>query len=328
MTTGSVALAVIDDAAIPMCDVYELGIACEVFGVAHDDLADPWYELRLCGLNPGRPHTSPGLVLNTDHGMDALVDADTVIVPAVPMAVMDGDEPLAPELVEALRKASANGARMVSLCNGAFALAEAGLLDGRRATAHWSHTEALARRFPSISVDDSVLYVDDGDVLTSAGLSAGLDLCLHLVRNDLGADVANRLARRLVVPAHRPGGQAQFVARAVPVTDDDSLAPILQWALENLEHPLTVDALADRANMTPRTFHRRLVAATGTTPMKWLLNQRLARAQTLLETTDLPIDRISERSGLGSGNNLRRHFALHLGLPPTEYRRAFPSVRS
>lgn len=325
MSAGSVALVVIDD-PIPLWDIYELGIACAVFGVPHADLADPWYDLRLCGMRPAVGERRAGFTLNAEYGLEELVRVDTVIVPTVPEACVHGDREIPPELVTALRRAHTAGARMVSLCNGAFALAAAGLLDGRPATAHWEHTSALAERFPKVKVDDSVLYVDDGDVLTSAGLSGGLDLCLHLVRRDLGAHVANQLARRMVVPAHRPGGQAQFVEHAVPVTDHDAIAPVLHWATEHLHHPLTVGELAERAGMSIRTFHRRLQAATGTTPMRWLLGQRLARAQALLEATDLPIEKISERSGLGSANNLRYHFTQHVGVSPVHYRRAFPAA--
>ncbi|MCA2227211.1 helix-turn-helix domain-containing protein [Nonomuraea sp. NEAU-L178] len=323
MSAGTVALVVIDD-AIPMWDLYELGIATAVFGVAHTDLADPWYELRLCGVRQGVASSQPGFVLDAPYGLDELTKVDTVIVPAVPEECLHGERDLPAELIDALRRAAAAGARMVSLCNGAFALAAAGLLDGRPATAHWAHTRALAERYPQVRVDATVLYVDDGEVLTSAGLSGGLDLCLHLVRRDLGAHVANQLARRLVVPAHRPGGQAQFVEQALPVTDD-GIAPVLQWAAENLHQPLTVDDLAARAGMSARTFHRHLQAATGTSPMRWLLHQRLARAQELLESTYLPIDQISERSGLGTANNLRHHFAQHVGVSPTAYRRTFPA---
>jgi AraC family transcriptional activator FtrA len=328
MSAHPVAVVVVDDGApLSPWDVYELGIACAVFGGPHTDLADPWYTLRLCGLQPGMTGGGPGLVVRPGHGLDGLAGAGTVIVPSVPDAYVLEDRPLPAELLDALRDAATAGARVVSLCNGAFALAAAGLLDGRRATAHWAHTGLLAARHPAVRVDESVLYADEGDVLTSAGLSAGLDLCLHLVRTDLGAHVANQLARRMVVPAHRPGGQAQFVERPVAPADDDSLAPVLQWALARLDRPLSVDALAARARMSPRTFHRRLLAATGLTPMKWLLAQRLARAQSLLEATGLPIDQVSERSGLGTANNLRRHFAAQVGLSPTAYRRAFPTTR-
>nr|WP_308203985.1 helix-turn-helix domain-containing protein [Goodfellowiella coeruleoviolacea] len=326
MRPGSVAVAITAD--IHPWDLYELSIVCAVFGTPQPDLADPWYDLRLCVAEPDGAPTQVGFGfgLRTTHSLAELSTADTVIVPSVPNACVEGDRELPPELIAALRAASAAGARMVSLCNGAFALAAAGILDGRRATCHWMHAGILASRYPAVRVDDSVLYVDDGDVLTSAGVSAGLDLCLHLVRRDLGAHLANQLARRMVVPAHRPGGQAQFVDLSVPVDDDDSLAPVLEWARECLDQPLTVTDLARRAGMSARTFHRRLLAATGTTPLQWLLNQRLARAQLLLETTNLPIEQVGERSGLGSAANLRRHFTLHVGVSPTEYRRAFPAA--
>ncbi|WP_459649825.1 GlxA family transcriptional regulator [Kitasatospora sp. Ki12] len=324
------AIAVIDHAELPLWDMYELGMACAVFGIPQPELADRWYELRLCAETPDAPAPprAPGgfgFSLRAEYGWDALAGADTVIVTSVPEACVTGERELPPALLAELRRAARAGARLVSLCTGAFALAAAGLLDGRRATAHWAHTADLARRYPDVTVDDGVLYVDDGDVLTSAGVAAGLDLCLHIVRRDLGAHVANQLARKLVVPAHRPGGQAQFVDLAVPVADDDSLAPVLAWATENLERPITTSELAHRARMSPRTFFRRLQAATGTTPLQWLLNQRLARAQSLLEATDLPVEQIGERSGLGSATNLRRHFTARVGVTPTDYRRAFRS---
>ncbi|RJL32278.1 GlxA family transcriptional regulator [Bailinhaonella thermotolerans] len=323
MSAGTVAVAVVDDSDMHLWDVYELAIACAVFGKPQPELADPWYDLRLCAPRGRAAPGLPGFSLSTPYGLEDLVTADTVIVPSVPDAVVEDGAPVDPELVEALRAAARAGARMVSLCTGAFALAEAGILDGRRATAHWKHTGDLARRYPGVEVDDSVLYVDDGDVLTSAGMTAGLDLCLHLVRRDLGAHVANRLARLMVVPAHRAGGQSQFIDLSVPIRDDDSLSPVLEWALENLDRPLTVEGLARRAGMSERTFFRQVQAVTGTTPHKWLLNQRLARAQSLLEETTLSIDQVSERSGLGTAANLRRHFALHVGVTPTEYRRTY-----
>ncbi|WP_428838202.1 GlxA family transcriptional regulator [Streptomyces roseofulvus] len=320
-------MVVTDDIGFPSWDLYELSIPCTVFGKPQPDLADPWYDLRLCSTGQGGQDGSPaetGLSLRTRHGLDDLVDADTVIVPSVPDPCVDEGRPLPPELITALRRAHDAGARMVSLCTGAFALAEAGLLDGRRATAHWMHTAQLAERYPKVEVDDSVLYVDDGDVLTSAGLTAGLDLCLHLVRRDLGAHIANQLARRMVVPAHRPGGQAQFIDLSVPTADDRSLGPVLDWARARLDRPLTVEDLARRAAMSTRTLHRRLREATGTTPLQWLLNQRLARAQSLLESTDLPIEKVGELSGLGTANNLRYHFLKQVGVSPSDYRRAFP----
>ncbi|WP_461037251.1 GlxA family transcriptional regulator [Streptomyces mayteni] len=326
-------MVVAEEIGVPSWDLYELSIPCTVFGKPQPDLADAWYELRLCGTGEGGTGeggtgeggaAGAGLTLRTGHGLDGLVGADTVIVPSVPDSCVDEGRPLSPELVTALRRAHEAGARMVSLCTGAFALAEAGLLDGRRATAHWMHTAQLAVRYPRVEVDESVLYVDDGDVLTSAGLTAGLDLCLHLVRRDLGAHVANQLARRMVVPAHRPGGQAQFIESSVPTRDDEGLGPVLDWALAHLDRPLTVEDLARRAAMSPRTFYRRLQAATGTTPLRWLLEQRLGRARELLEATDLPIERVGELCGLGTANNLRHHFLRQLGVSPGAYRRAFP----
>ncbi|SHM31485.1 Transcriptional regulator GlxA family, contains an amidase domain and an AraC-type DNA-binding HTH domain [Streptomyces yunnanensis] len=321
---GTVAVVVPAGIGLPSWDLYELSIPCTVFGKPQPDLADPWYDLRLCTYDDGTGPAPAGLTLHTPHGLDDLAGAATVIVPSVPDACVEDGVPLPASLVTALRRAHRAGARVVSLCTGAFALAEAGLLDGRRATAHWQHTAQLAARYPEVTVDDAVLYVDEGDVLTSAGLTAGLDLCLHLVRRDLGAKVANQLARRMVVPAHRPGGQAQFIDLSVPATDDEGLAPVLDWARARLDRPLTVDDLARRAALSPRTLYRRLQASTGTTPLQWLLNQRLARAQSLLESTDLPIEKIAALSGLGTANNLRHHFLRHLGVSPGEYRRSFP----
>ncbi|QDY78398.1 helix-turn-helix domain-containing protein [Streptomyces qinzhouensis] len=326
MSAGIVAVVAPEEFGVPSWDLYELSIPCTVFGKPQPDLADHWYEFRLCGTGETDPEANDpaGFRIRTAYGLEGLVGADTVIVPSVPDACMDGERPVSPALVEALRAAHAAGARMVSLCNGAFALAAAGLLDGRRATCHWLHTAQLARRHPKVRVDDSVLYVDDGDVLTSAGLSAGLDLCLHLVRRDLGARIANQLARRMVVPAHRPGGQAQFIDLPLPPEDDEGLAPVLDWVRENLGRPLTVADMAHRAAMSRRTFYRRLQAATGTTPLQWLLAQRLGRARVLLESTDLPVERVGELSGLGTANNLRHHFLRHIGVTPGDYRRAFP----
>jgi transcriptional regulator GlxA family with amidase domain len=230
MSAGSVALVVPAEIGLAFWDLYEVSIPATVFGMPQHDLADPWYDLRMCVTGEQAQGASLGFAVQSRYRLDDIVGADTVIVSSVPEEVVDEGKPVPPELVAALRRAYDAGARMVSLCTGAFALAEAGLLDGRRATAHWMHTARLAERYPKVQVDDSVLYVDDGDVLTSAGMTAGLDLCLHLVRRDLGAHVANQLARRMVVPAHRPGGQAQFIDLSVPATDDQGLAPVLDWA--------------------------------------------------------------------------------------------------
>ncbi|MBW6433381.1 helix-turn-helix domain-containing protein [Actinoplanes hulinensis] len=328
MTAPSVAVVVVDHTDMHPWDMYEVAIASAVFGVAQPDLADPWYDLRLC---PGSDQTSEprnGVSLTSSHRLSEILEADLAIVTAVPEACVTGAQDFDDKLLDTLRRAAAAGVRLMSLCTGAFALAEAGLLNGRRATAHWAHTAILADRFPQVTVDDAVLYVDDGPVLTSAGMTAGLDLCLHVVRTDFGAHVANQLARRLVVPAHRPGGQAQFIDRAVPARDHDGIGGVLQWATAHLDRPHTVEGLARRARLSPRTFFRRVQAATGTTPLQWLLHQRLAHAQVLLETTGLPIDAISERCGLGSAANLRRHFSIHVGVPPQQYRRAFAPLLS
>ncbi|WP_149261896.1 helix-turn-helix domain-containing protein [Actinomadura sp. K4S16] len=297
--------------------IFELAIPCEVFGYERPGLAPSWYDFRLCAA-PGT-RTTAGFAAQAEYGLDTLAEADTVVVPAC-ASVIDQQPP---DLVDAVRAAHRNGARIVSLCTGAFVLAAAGLLDGRPATTHWMHAGELAARHPKVMVDASVLYIDDGDVLTSAGTAAGLDLCLHVVRNDHGAAVASALAKRLVMPAHRPGGQAQFIDAAVPLADADEMGPLLDWARERLHEPLTVAALARRANVTTRTLIRRFHAATGTTPMAWLRGIRIDHARELLETTSLPVDQIAERSGLGSPANLRHHFTRAVGVPPTAYRRAF-----
>lgn len=314
MSTGVVAVVLVPDeeGRITPYDLYELSTATMVFGTPHADLADPWYELRIVGPAP-----------YGTHGLDAVADADTVIVPSVPEAVVEGRQELPPELVGVVRAAADSGARAVSMCSGAFALAAAGLLDGRRATLHRAYATELAARHPRVEVDPSVLYTDEGTVLTGAGAAAGLDLCLHIVRKDLGAAVAGALADRLVVAPHRSGDRPQSVGSPLPADGADPLGPALQWALERLHEPLTVDELARRARMSPRTFHRRMREAHGTTPLQWLLEQRVARAQTLLEATDLPVERIGEESGLGSAANLRRHFTRTVGVSPTAYRRSF-----
>jgi AraC family transcriptional regulator, transcriptional activator FtrA len=317
MTVRSVALAVTEDVPI-----FEAAIPCEVFGRARPDLADPWYyDFRVCAAEPGRTRTGAGFVASTVHSLDELAQAHTVIVPAC--ANVHDTQP--PDLVEAVRAAHQAGARVVSLCSGAFVLAAAGLLDGRRATVHWMYADLLTERFPKVAVDPDVLYVDDGDVLTSAGTAAGLDLCLHLVRLDLGADIANMLARRLVLPPHRAGGQAQYVETPLARHDDESLAPLLHWAVEHLDQPLTIAELARHQHVTPRTLIRRFHAATGTSPIRWLLVQRVQRARCLLESTSEPLSRIAERSGLGTEANLRHHFTRVVGVAPAQYRRTFNS---
>lgn len=305
---------------------FELGVAHEVFGLDRSYLVDPWYRFRLAAVaGAGSPIETidDTFTITSRYGLEALDDADTVVVPA--WKVKEPAETPPPELLEGLRAAHHRGARLLSVCSGAFLLAEAGLLDGRPATTHWMYTEELARRFPAVDVDPDVLYVDGGDgIYTSAGTAAGIDLCLHVVRLDHGAEVANAVARRMVVPAHRDGGQSQFVTAPVPErADDDTLAATLDWAVEHLDQPLTVEALARRSLLSPRTFARRFRDATGTTPLQWLLRQRIALAQRLLEVTDLPVELVATRCGFGTATALRVHFRRVTGTSPLAYRRTF-----
>ncbi|MFJ6572232.1 helix-turn-helix domain-containing protein [Streptomyces sp. NPDC091292] len=297
---------------------FELSLAYEVFGSAPDGVAGPWYDVVVCG--PGAVRAGR-FGLEPDHGLDQLPRADTVIVPG--WADIDEEPPT--ELVDAVRAAHEAGVRVASLCTGAFVLAAAGLLDGLRATTHWAHTEALAARYPRVTVDPDVLYVDNGSVLTSAGKAAAMDLCLHLVRLDHGSSVANVAARRLVVPPHREGGQAQFVTTPVPAPDSHPLAGLLSWVLQRLDQPLTVEDLARQARMSSRHLGRHFRAATGTTPLQWLLAQRIRHAQELLETTDDGVDTIATATGMGTATTLRRHFNRTVGVPPDTYRRTFRS---
>ena len=303
---------------------FELAVPCEVFGREREDLpAHWWYDLRLCAGQPGVVRTAEGLRLDTPYGLDDIVSADTVIVPAC----QDIQDEAPPDLLEALRQAHARGARIASICTGAFTLAAAGLLDGRRATTHWMHVAEFGRRWPDIDLDPDVLYVDAGSILTSAGTAAGLDLCLHLVRRDHGARIANILARRMVMPPHRDGGQAQYIDRSVPDLDVVGLGPVLEWAHAELAHrQITVGDLARRASMSTRTLARQFYAATGTTPLQWLLAERVRRAQELLETSDHTMDRIAAECGFGSAQRLRHHFVRANQLTPHEYRRVFRSV--
>ncbi|MEU8377750.1 helix-turn-helix domain-containing protein [Streptosporangium sp. NPDC048865] len=310
---GSVALAVTDGMMH-----FELSVAHEVFGAVPDGVAVPWYDVVICGSETVRIGR---FWLEPDIGLDRLQGADTVIVPS--WADLDEDPPA--DLIDAVRAAHAAGARVVSLCTGAFVLAAAGLLNGKRATTHWAHTRALAARYPKVEVDPDVLYVDNGSVLTSAGKAAALDLCLHLVRLDHGSSIANAVARRLVVPPHRAGGQAQFVTTPVPARDDHPLAALFPWVTEQLDQPLTVEDLARQAGMSSRHLGRQFRAATGTTPLQWLLTLRIRRAQELLEKTDAGIESIAAATGMGTATTLRRHFNRTVGVPPDTYRRTFRS---
>lgn len=300
--------------ALPHVVAFDLAIPAQVFG--HGAERDR-YTFEVCTPAPGLVPSTSGYAIEVRRGLDALTTADTVVVPGY----APHDRP-SHEVCAALGAAAGRGARMMSVCTGAFALAGAGLLDGRRAATHWADAGDLAARHPAVTVDPHVLYVDEGPVLTSAGLAAGIDLCIHLVRNDHGMEAAARVARRMVVAPYRAGGQAQFLQRPLPPAGI-GLAATCEWMLSRLSEPLTVEQLARRSGWSTRTFARRFRAETGETPLRWLVMQRLYEARRLLESTDLAIDQVAERSGLGSASNLRLHLARELGTTPTAYRRSY-----
>jgi transcriptional regulator GlxA family with amidase domain len=302
--------------------VFEFGVVCEVFGTDREADGVPKFDFRVCGVHAGRPlQTSVGAQLIPEHGLDALAHADLVAVPAAQAA--DGLHSYPPEALLALRSAARAGATILTICTGAFIGGAAGLLDGRRCTTHWAHAEELARMYPTARVDRNVLFVDDGNLITSAGTAAGIDACLHLVRRELGSRVTNIIARRMVVPPQREGGQRQFIDQPVPTRCSAGFAPQLDWILANLDKPHSVPTMARRANMSGRTFARKFVDETGTTPMQWVTDQRVLFARRLLEETDLDVDRIAERSGFGTATLLRHHFRRLVGITPSEYRRRF-----
>ncbi|WP_433854367.1 GlxA family transcriptional regulator [Streptomyces kronopolitis] len=308
MTPHRIAILALDG-VMPL----DLAIPAQIFSARPETP----YETTVCTFG-AKVHTTGGFAVDADGGLEQLHAADTVIVP--------GSEPprRQPEaLLAALAEAHEQGKRMVSICTGAFTLAAAGVLDGLRATTHWHYIEELARDFPAVSVDREVLYVDEGDVLTSAGVCCGIDLCLHLVRRDLGAAVANRIARGLVAAPHREGGQAQYVPAPVAVAGDASLSDTREWALQRLGEQVTLRQLARHAGLSQRTLMRRFTEETGTTPLQWLLDARVGRARELLESTDHPVDRVARECGLGTAANLRLHFRRVLDTTPTAYRRTF-----
>ena len=300
---------------------FDLSCAAQVFRVAHKAGEGPLYEFEACAVEPGEVTTTTGFTIGSLRGLKALEEADTVIVPGY----VDVIDPPPAEVLDALRRVVGRGGRVGSICTGAFALAHAGLLDGRRATTHWFNAPYMTEMFPEVEVDPHALYVDEGPVVTSAGLSAGIDLCLHLVRRDFGEEAGARTARAMVASPHRDGGQAQFIERPLPESDG-RLARLQEWAVAHLAEPLDVATLASRAAMSPRNFARRFRAETGVTPLQWLLTQRVLEARRLLEATDLPVEDIAQRSGFGSAASLREHFRRSLATTPTAYRRAFSAA--
>ncbi|MFC4033656.1 GlxA family transcriptional regulator [Streptomyces polygonati] len=308
------------DGVIP----FELGIPLRIFGAAESpETGDELYEVVTCGLRPGAVRTDADFSIVVPHGLEALAEADTVVVPASHELGPVFSQGLLPASLAAAFAAVRSGARMVSICTGSFVLAAAGLLDGRPATTHWTSAAHFQRLFPRVRVDPDVLYVDDGDVLTSAGVAAGIDLCLHIVRRDFGSAVANDVARRTVVPPHRQGGQAQYVRRPLPEPRLAGTERARAWALDRLDQPLTLRQLAERESMSVRTFTRRFREEVGLSPGQWLTQQRIEHARQLLESTDLGVDRIARQAGFGTGASMRQHLQVALGVSPTEYRRTF-----
>jgi len=297
---------------------FELGVLCEAFGMDRREDGVPLLDFSVCGPVVGEVPTSMGFSINVERGLDRMEEADLIGVPAMPRGGVVPDE-----VISALRRANARGARILSVCSGAFTLGEAGLLDGRDCTTHWRYTTELAERYPLANVVPEVLYVDSGEIITSAGTAAGLDATLHLWRQEYGAAVASAVARRMVVPPQREGGQAQFIARAVPDCRAETLGPVLQWVTENLGDDLGVEALARRALMSPRTFARRFREETGTTPHSWVTSQRVQAAEVLLERSDASVDWIAAEVGFGNAATLRHHFTRVRGVSPQQYRRQF-----
>ncbi|MEU7891099.1 helix-turn-helix domain-containing protein [Microbispora bryophytorum] len=310
-------VVIVDESSNP----FELGCVTEIFGLRRPELGRELYDFRLCSPQPLTVMRQGFFILTGVADLEAAEAADTVIVPNR----RDVDVPRHPAVLDAIRRAHARGARLIGFCSGAFTLAEAGVLDGRRAATHWQLAAAFRARFPSVRLESDVLFVDDGDILTAAGSAAALDLGLYVVRRDHGAEIANAVSRRLVFAGHRDGGQRQFVERPVPDLPDESLAPVLAWAQEQLDVPLTVSDLAARAAVSPATLHRRFRAQLGTTPLAWLTGERLALACRLIERGESGLDIVARRSGLGTAANLRTLMRREIGLSPSAYRARFGS---
>lgn len=310
---------------------FELGVICEVFGSDRSDEGLPAHDFAVVAGEPGPLRSETGFTIETPFNLERIKQADLIAVPAMRDDVARCESGQFPEpLLAALRDGMSRGARVLSVCTGAFILGAAGLLDGRRCTTHWRHAGQLARMFPAADVDPSVLYVDDDPVITSAGTAAGIDACLHLVRKDQGSRVANAIARRMVVPPHRDGGQAQFVEHPVARLAADTLGDVIGWMELHLDEQVTIADLASRAAMSARTFARRFVQETGTTPQRWLTGQRILLAQQLLEESDAPVDVVAERSGFGNATTMRHHFRSWRATTPDAYRRQFrdPAARA
>ena len=311
---SSVAVIALHDVA-----AFELGVVCEVFGTDRSRNGLPRYDFSICTVDGGPVRTSSGFEIVPHADLGPLATADLIAVPAHPVRC---DAPAA--VLDAMRAANERGAQFVSVCSGAFLLGEAGLLDGRRCTTHWMYAEELSRRFPTATVECESLYVEDGNVLTSAGTAAGIDACLHLVRKLHGSAIATSLARRMVVPPHRDGGQSQYIETPIPKRPEGStLEPMLVWLVANLHEPVNVEQLADRAHMAPRTFARRFRAEVGTTPHDWVTNQRVLLARRLLEETDLGVESVATKAGFGDAATLRHHFTRRVGATPHAYRSTF-----
>jgi AraC family transcriptional activator FtrA len=299
--------------------MFEFGITAEFFALQRPELDFVPYRFAVAAADPLPLRGLGGIRVECDGGLELLRQADLIVVPGW----RDLDETPPPAVMQALRDAAARGARIASICSGAFLIAHSGLLDGKRATTHWRHTERFTRLFPHIRIAPDVLYVDEGNVITSAGSAAGIDMLLHLVRKDYGPHVANNFARRMVVPPHRDGGQSQFVVQPIAVRTNDRIASVANWMAGNLSEDITIEMLADRAAMSVRTFTRRFRAATGTAPIEWLIRLRVRRAQDLLETTDVPIDTIAHDAGFGAPETLRHHFRKVVGTSPSAWRGSF-----
>ena len=303
---------------------FEFGIAVEVFGLDRPEMGPGWYRFLVAAERPGPLSAAGGITVSAAAGPEALARAGTIVIPGW----RGIDAPVPDTLSAALRAAHGRGARILSFCSGIVVLAASGLLEGRRGTTHWRHAEAVRRRFPGLRLDPSVLYVDEGSVLTAAGTAAGLDLCLHLVRRDFGAEAANSVARRLVVPPQREGGQAQFIPRPVPKRPGTRLAPLLDTVRAQLGEEWPLPRMAAEAAVSLRALHRRFQEAIGLSPGAWLLAERLARAQDLLETTAMPVERVAEAAGFGSAATLRLHFRTRYGMSPAAWRARFSAARA